>query len=268
VFAHAAAGSIARSHNLILDEAAARDDLEALVLLHQDAEIRDPRFCVKLRAALRDPDVGVAGCVGATGADGIAWWTGAVTWGSTVYRYGELGGGERSWAPREAEMPASGREVETLYGMLLALSPWAVRNLRFDEALGALHGYDFDLCRQVRAAGRKALVLDLDVVHHHSLDLVTDPEAWAEAHVLAAEKWDRAMPEDPDAEAWQRRARRAEAEAGAARLLVASRQLQADAAARRDGELLTEVTHTASWRVTTPLRRLNARRTAGRRAPA
>jgi hypothetical protein len=65
VYAFAASGSIFRSYNLLLDTAAARDDLEALVLVHQDAEIVDADFCDKVRRALRDPDVGVVGCVGA-----------------------------------------------------------------------------------------------------------------------------------------------------------------------------------------------------------
>jgi hypothetical protein len=41
----AAAGSIFRSYNLIMDMVADREDLEALVLLHQDTEIVDPEFC-------------------------------------------------------------------------------------------------------------------------------------------------------------------------------------------------------------------------------
>ena len=53
-----AVGSIARSYNALLDRAAERDDLEALVLVHQDAEIVDADLCAKVRAALRDPDVG------------------------------------------------------------------------------------------------------------------------------------------------------------------------------------------------------------------
>ena len=56
-----AVGSIARSYNALLDQAAERDDLEALVLLHQDAEIVDADLCAKVRAALRDPDVAVVG---------------------------------------------------------------------------------------------------------------------------------------------------------------------------------------------------------------
>ena len=69
VLANAAAGSLFRSYNLILDAIAQRDDVEALVLLHQDAEITDPDFCAKLRRALSDPDVGVVGCVERTRDD-------------------------------------------------------------------------------------------------------------------------------------------------------------------------------------------------------
>ena len=76
VMPHSAAGSLFRSYNLILDTIAPRDDVEALVLVHQDAEIADPDFCAKLRRALADPEVGVVGCVGAVGVRSIAWWEG------------------------------------------------------------------------------------------------------------------------------------------------------------------------------------------------
>ena len=58
IIANAAAGSLFRSYNLILDMVAEREDLEALVLVHQDAEIVDRHFCAKVREALKDPDVG------------------------------------------------------------------------------------------------------------------------------------------------------------------------------------------------------------------
>src|SRR4051812_42117693 len=69
-----AAGTIARSYNALLDQAAVRQDLEALVLVHQDAEVVDADLCAKVRAALRDPDVAVVGCAGALDARSIAWW--------------------------------------------------------------------------------------------------------------------------------------------------------------------------------------------------
>jgi hypothetical protein len=267
VFAHAAAGPIARAYNLVLERAATLDDLEAVVLLHQDAEIVDPDFCPKLRRALSDPEVAVVGCVGSAGARGIGWWQGSITWGSAFYRYGELGGGDVSITSLngQARKPHTG-EVETLYGVMLALAPWAVRNLRFDESLGPLHGYDVDLCLQARAAGRKVVTEDLAVAHHHSLDLVTEAEVWAEAYLLAAEKWDGRARSGDDEIDWKQRARRAEAEAGAAQLESASRMYEISAASQAQEAQLREITESASWRITEPLRRLNVlRRTFLRR---
>jgi GT2 family glycosyltransferase len=265
VFALQAAGSIFRSYNLILDQAAARDDLEALVLVHEDTEIVDPCLGSKLREALRDSEVGVIGCVGAIGARSIAWWDRSTTVGSYVHRYQELGGGEvRAFASGRATRPVV--EVDTVDGLLMALSPWAVRNIRFDEALGPHFGYDFDFCQQVRAAGRKVVTADLNVAHHHSLALVGDSEPWIAAHMRAAEKWDRRETESKDDSDWQQRARRAEAEAVVARLTAAATLLQADARTAAHARRLEQVTGTASWRVTAPLRRINAWRKARRRA--
>jgi len=69
-----AVGTIFRSYNALLDRASEHDDLEALVLVHQDTELVDADLCTKVRKALRDPDVGVLGCVGAVGVRSIAWW--------------------------------------------------------------------------------------------------------------------------------------------------------------------------------------------------
>jgi hypothetical protein len=262
VIANAAAGSLFRSYNLILDSVADRDDVEAVVLLHQDAEIADPEFCAKLRRALAGPNVGVVGCVGAIGVRSIAWWEGSVTWASFVHRYGELGGGDLpafSW--NGSELPAYARtgEVDTVDGFVLGLSPWVVRNIRFDESLGQLHGYDFDFCLQVRAAGRKVVTEDFKVIHHHSLELVSDPDTWIQAHMRVAEKWDGKMPGVGAAGGtWQERARRAEAEAAATRALAVSTQLKGDARVRQLERDFAETTGSISWRITEPLRRVNA----------
>ena len=150
VIANSAAGSIFRSYNLIMDSVRDRDDLEALVLVHQDAEIVDDQFCAKVRDALSDPDVGVAGCVGALDVRSIAWWEGSVTWASFIHRYRELGGGDIasvSWDSDNLPPYARTGEVDSLDGFVLVISPWVVRNIRFDEGLGQqMHGYDFDFC--------------------------------------------------------------------------------------------------------------------------
>jgi hypothetical protein len=264
VFAIQAAGSIFRSYNLLMDKAGALDDLEALVLVHQDAEILDEDFCAKLRRVLRDEQVGVVGCVGAVGVRSIAWWEGSVTWASFTHRYGELGGGELpalSW--KNEEMPAYARtgEVDTVDGFVLCVSPWVVRNVRFDESLGQLHGYDYDFCLQVREAGRKVVTEDFKVVHHHSLDLVSDPETWVQAHMRVAEKWDGRSPGVGEGGGdWKQRARRAEAEAAVARTQAVAAMLQAEARAKQLERELEITTDSISWKLTKPLRQLNSLR--------
>jgi hypothetical protein len=225
VIAHRSAGSLAANYNLVLDKAAASDGLEALVLLHQDVEIADDEFAAKVRAALSDPDVAIVGSAGAVGVHGPAWWQGASNWATVVHRYPEYGGGE---FVREDRTPPM--EVDTIDGFVMVLSPWAVRELRFDESLGRLHGYDFDLCMQARAAGKRVMTAPLRAIHHRSLELISDPEAWMQTYVRLAEKWDDQLP-DRGAEP-QRRALRAEAEAACARALMVSHQMREEAAKR------------------------------------
>ena len=126
--------------------------------------------------------------------------------------------------------------MEALDGQLLVLSPWVVRNQRFDEALVLDHGFDVDFGLQIRAAGRKLLVADLQVVHHRSLELIADLEVWVEAHIRVAEKWNGILSSStdreasaPDHEQWKRRARVAEARREAARAIAFSQALLLDA---------------------------------------
>ena len=44
-------------------------------------------------------------------------------------------------------------------------------------------------CRRARPARRWSRG-DIRVIHHHSLELISDPESWIEAHMRLAEKWD------------------------------------------------------------------------------
>jgi Glycosyltransferase like family len=265
VLANAAAGSIFRSYNLILDQAAELEDLEALVLLHQDAEIASPDACAVIRRTLAgDPDIGVLGVVGAVGVRTIAWWEGSVTWASFTHRYTELGGGEQpalTWDT--SDLPAFARtgEVDTVDGFVMVLSPWVVRNVRFDESLGQLHGYDFDFCLSVRAAGKTVHTADFRVIHHHSLDLVSNPETWLAAHERLAEKWAGRMPgvTEPDGD-WKARARRAEAEASLARTQAVAAMMHADARLVQLQRELDVQTESLSWRLTAPLRKANAYR--------
>ncbi len=262
--AFASVGSIFRNYNLILDEVAKRDDVEALILIHQDAEIHDPQFVMKLRQALADPEVGIVGCAGAKDVRSIAWWEGSITWASFTHRYEELGGGEIpafSWATDDLPPFAQLGEVDSVDGFVLGLPPWTIANLRFDESLGQMHGYDFDYCMQARAAGKKVITADFQVIHHHSLRLLEDPETWITAYMRTREKWEDQLPHNGSRDSdWEWRARRAEAEAAAARLMGGVEELLRVAYYKQFEEMRTS----SSWRLTAPLRALSARLRARR----
>jgi hypothetical protein len=259
-----ASGSIFQSYNALIDRAGELDGLEALVLVHQDTEIVDAGFCATIREALAVADVGLVGCVGAVGVRSIAWWEGSVSLASFMHRFDEHGGGELpafSWTWDEAPPYARVGEVDTIDGFLMVLSPWTVSNLRFDESLGQLHGYDFDFCLQVREAGRRVVTADVRAVHHHSLELVNDPESWIEAHMRIASKWGERMPGVGWAPGtWKERARRAEAERDAAKLGDHSNSLESAARQLELERALEETTKSISWRITAPLRWLDRAR--------
>ena len=264
VFAERSVGTLFESYNLLMDKAAELDELEALVLLHQDTELVDRDFCLKVRDGLGRPDVGVLGCVGAIGVRSIAWWEGSVTLASFIHRYQEHGGGDLpafSWAWADAPPYARIGEVDTLDGFLLAISPWVVRNIRFDESLGQLHGYDLDFCLQVRETGRKVMTADFRAIHHHSLELVNDPDGWIEAHIKVADKWEgRIAGIGSGAGTWKQRAQRAEAEADASWLNYYRTRQLSDAQAKDLERALGSATTSISWRITAPLRMVNSLR--------
>jgi hypothetical protein len=257
IYAFESIGSIFHSYNAILEHYGGRDDLEALVLVHQDAEIVEPDFCRIIRGALAEPDVGIVGCVGAVGVRSIAWWEGSVTCASFINRYEEHGGGDLpsfSWAWSDAPAYARIGEVETLDGFVLVLSPWVIANVRFDESLGEFHGYDLDYCLQVRDSGRKVTTADFRAIHHRPLEMVPDPEQWVDAHVKVADKWDGRMGIGSGAASWKDRARRAEADTDAALVLSYMNSLESEARVLELQRALAETTESISWRITAPLR--------------
>jgi Glycosyltransferase like family len=146
--------SIHEAYNEALEHFAAVDDLEALVLLHEDTELLDADFCDRVRAALSDPSVAIAGTVGAAGVTSLRWWEGAVAGRAAETR------GVVSGTPAPCD-------VDCVDGLLMVLSPWAVANLRCDTVrFSGFHAYDADLCFAARAAGRRVVVADLNVFHH------------------------------------------------------------------------------------------------------
>ncbi|GAC1529960.1 MAG: hypothetical protein NVS2B6_18050 [Thermoleophilaceae bacterium] len=168
--------SIFKAYNEVLDAVAERGDLEALVLLHEDAEIVDSEFCAKIRSRLSAPDVAIIGAIGARGVRSLAWWEGQ-GFGRVVETRGivDYGGGCH--------------DVDSVDGLLLVLSPWAVGNLRFDsERFSGFHGYDADICFEARARGRRVVVDDLAVVHH-TKGGYGDMDAFERAQSVWLNKW-------------------------------------------------------------------------------
>jgi hypothetical protein len=189
-----------RAYNEILDRAAADPRIDALVLVHEDNTIQDPRFEARAREALADPDVAIAGAIGAVGIGGIDWWVherlvGAAKlrspvpfppWGPPLIGEGTVVG------------PGGSGEVDMVDGFLLVLSRWVIDELRFDESLGpGFDGYDADLCFQARERGRKVVVAEFAVEHHHrwaDLDDEAYRSSWKRAHIAFRRKWEGRMP--------------------------------------------------------------------------
>lgn len=253
VLAHRSIGSVFRNYNFILGEARRRDDLEALVLIHQDAELVDPDFCKIIRTQLCDPDVAVIGCAGAVGVRSIAWWEGGVTWAGFNHRYKELGGGDlpaMTWDREQIPPYVETGEVDSIDGFVIVLSPWAVNEAVFDETMGDLHGYDFDLCCQVRAAGKKVVTADFRAIHHHSLDVINDPGGWKDTYVRMIEKWEGKLPNVREPENLKMHSLRSEAEAAFYRARLNSYHHKLEAL----DDVVHEMQTSTSWRLTRPLR--------------
>lgn len=168
-------GSLAAAYDEALEHFAQVPDLEALVLLHEDTELLDADFGDRVRRTFAAaPDVAVCGVVGARGVTSLAWWEGEVA-GRCAEPRGVVEG-----RPAPAE-------VDSLDGLLLVLSPWAVRHLRFGDAPG-FHGYDAEVCFAARAAGRRVVVLDANVFHH-TKGGYGDPDAFARADAAFRARW-------------------------------------------------------------------------------
>jgi hypothetical protein len=109
----------------------------------------------------------------------------------------------------------------------------------------------------VRAAGRKVITIDSSAIHSHSLELVSEPETWIQAHMRLAEKWDGRMPGVGWAPGtWEERARRAAAERDAELAGDHADVVWRDARIRQLQHGLVETRTSISWRITAPLRLL------------
>lgn len=175
------ASSMAGGYNSILAEV--RDDhtVEALVLLHEDTEITDPDFCAKVRAAFRDPTVGLLGVVGATNVTHLAYWHGNLQ-GHVLESRGAVIGENVA------------QDVDAIDGLLMILPRWAIRHLNFDEVhYPAFHGYDVDFSFAVRACGARVSTADI-AVYHHTKGGYGDMMTYLRASRAFRRKWLTAAP--------------------------------------------------------------------------
>lgn len=175
--------SIHEPYNEMLEQAAEHEDLEAVVLLHQDVSIEDGFFLAKVRALLAaSDDVAIIGSAGARDVTSLAWWEGSNR--GRVESPTMVPGGNFEIYSR------GNTEVDSVDGLLLVFSAWAARELRFDRDLaGELDGYDADICLQARACGRRVVVGDFKVFHYTQRDFL-DHRRWVRAAVALQRKWD------------------------------------------------------------------------------
>lgn len=164
------------AYNTILDAYRGRG-FDAVVLLHDDLEMVDPDTEAKFLGALSDPQVAMVGVCGGKGDRSLAWWD-SETVGHQMTDSGMLDFGTRSG------------DVAFIEGSIMAFSPWAVENLRFDTAYPGFLGYD-DICLTARAMGKRVTVVDADT-HHHTTVGFKSPAiaaAWDVAEEIFQEKW-------------------------------------------------------------------------------
>lgn len=168
--------SIFEAYNEILDHYVSDGQLEALVLLHEDTEIRDPKFCDKVRGSLSDRSLAVLGVIGARSVAGLRWWEGD-------------GHGRVEETRGLIDFGRQEADVDAVDGLLLVLSPWAVRNLRFDaQSFGGFHAYDIDFCFSARSHGKRVRTLDVDVFHH-TKGGYGDQEGFERSNAIFQKKW-------------------------------------------------------------------------------
>jgi hypothetical protein len=181
--------SIQRPYNEMIEEASALPGLEALVLMHQDVELVDGSLPTRIRPPLSDPSVGIVGAFGWRGSD-PRYWPGVGRSAPLGIRTQTATAGRQDdqfFGQGHSEGP---EEVELIDGILMALAPWVVRSLRFDERLAErFHGYDLDFSLRVTAA-RGRLICDPIPHIHHQKRLWREREELVQARIDLARRWD------------------------------------------------------------------------------
>ncbi len=135
-----------------LNQGAALAGGDILCFLHNDTEMRDARWLARLRSALTDPGVGLAGLYGARRLRRDGRYVGR----TIVHALDGTG-----------NLRADVVDVASVDGVCLCVPRGVLQEVGgFDEAYGFFHGYDRDLSFSVRESRRRCVVVNAPFVHH------------------------------------------------------------------------------------------------------
>jgi GT2 family glycosyltransferase len=174
-----------------LNQGAALAGGDVLCFLHNDTEMRDLRWLARLRAALDEPGVGLAGLYGAR----------------RLRRDGRYAGRTIVHALEGAvTLRGDVITVAAVDGVCLMLRRDVLaRAGGFDEGYGFFHGYDRELSFAVREQGLRCVVVNAPFVHHGGgtrtgagapVAAPRDLAQRREALARFAAKWKRRLPSD------------------------------------------------------------------------
>ena len=174
-----------------LNQGAALAGGDMLCFLHNDTEMRDVRWLYRLRTALQEPGVGLAGLYGARRLRRDGRYV-----GRTIVHALDGAGNLR----------ADVVDVAAVDGVCLCVPRAVLEEVGgFDEAYGFFHGYDRDLSFAVRESGRRCVVVNAPFVHHGGGTRTgtaapvrprEDLEQRRAALARFADKWKRRLPSD------------------------------------------------------------------------
>jgi GT2 family glycosyltransferase len=134
-----------------LNQGAALAGGDVLCFLHNDTEMRDVRWLARLRSALEEPGVGLAGLYGVR----------------RLRRDGRYVGRTIVHALEgTASLRGDAVEVAAVDGVCLTIRRTVLDHVGgFDEGYGFFHGYDRELSFAVREAGYRCVVVNAPFVH-------------------------------------------------------------------------------------------------------
>lgn len=155
VFTVRGADSQFSAYNTLLDQAA-QAACDALVLLHDDVELRTNPAAI-IEQTFADESIALLGTLGGLGAVSLAWWR-------------ELAGRRGYIEDRKAIHDHSEElsEVHAIDDVFLVASRWTIENVRFRRnRYQGFEGLGVIMSTQIRAVGKRVAVRRIDVMHHN-----------------------------------------------------------------------------------------------------